>query len=180
MGRRRQRCRSDETEAQRWSAERDLRSSSAPCYRKINRNMSANQNNQSLRSADRVLKGGKKNRASGNRNPDRQKARGANANTKGCENAHACKQKCGRRRRCQCHRSGDGHSTDNHFAGAPSPESEGAKATYLLHHPALRNANVIPRRVLHQIHHLIGLPDNIVRRPRVMRIRRQPHRGPHI
>ena len=47
-------------------------------------------------------------------------------------------------------------------------------------HPSLRNPNIIPRRILHHIHHPVGLPDDIMRRPRVMRIRRHSNRRPHI
>ncbi len=48
------------------------------------------------------------------------------------------------------------------------------------HHSPLRNPNIVPRRVLHQIHHLVGLPDDVVRIARIVRIRSQPDRSAHI
>src|SRR5258708_12537392 len=48
------------------------------------------------------------------------------------------------------------------------------------HHSPLRNPDIVAGSVLHQIHHLVGLPDNVVRVARVERISGQPNRSSHI
>src|ERR1700739_2222927 len=48
---------------------------------------------------------------------------------------------------------------------------EGRTERLLVQHATLRNPDIIPRRILHHVHHAVGLPDHIMRRARVMRIR---------
>src|ERR1035441_4940831 len=49
-----------------------------------------------------------------------------------------------------------------------------------LHQPARGNADVVAGRVLHHIHHLVGLADDIVRRPGIVRKSRQSHTGAKV
>src|SRR5579863_6324160 len=51
---------------------------------------------------------------------------------------------------------------------------------FSLHHSPLRNPNVVAGRVLYQIHHLVGLPDDVMRVARVVRICCEPNRSPNI
>src|ERR1700690_2874504 len=51
---------------------------------------------------------------------------------------------------------------------AAAPRLEAA----LLHHPALRDPNIIPAGILHQVHHLVSLANNVMRALGVVRISR--------
>src|ERR1700730_10201724 len=66
-------------------------------------------------------------------------------------------------------------------AGGLKPEAggrdPGAGSRTSLQHSALRNPNIVPGSVLHQIHHLVSLTDDVVGSAGVVRIRGQPDRG---
>ena len=53
-------------------------------------------------------------------------------------------------------------------------------STYLLHHTPLRYADIVPRTILHHVHHFVRLMDYVMRSLGVMRIGRQANRCAHV
>src|ERR1700690_197041 len=52
-----------------------------------------------------------------------------------------------------------------------------AARTLRLHHAARSHANIVAGRVLHDVHHFVGLPDDVMRSLRVVWKSRESHAG---